>query len=74
MKIQLLIKTKMLKNIDLFAFKLSDSVFIMLINFKMPTIVGYLQYLGNQEEVIRHRRSKVKVNLPVHHLHSTLLS
>ena len=42
MKFQLLIKTKKLNNNDfkLSYFKLSDVVFIMLINVNMPTIVG----------------------------------
>ena len=40
MKFQLLTKNKMLKNKGfLFAFKLSDAVFIMLINVKMPIVV-----------------------------------
>ena len=33
---------KMLKILTFLAFKLSDVVFVMLINFKMPTIVGIL--------------------------------
>ena len=33
-------KAKMLKTKTFLAFKLSDVVFIMLINVKMPTIVG----------------------------------
>ena len=40
--VKLLSRTKMLKNKDCPAFKLSDFVFIMLINVKMPTIVGIL--------------------------------
>ena len=42
MKFQLLIKTKMVKNKDFLAFKLSDVVFVMLINVKVSTIVGIL--------------------------------
>ena len=42
MKFQLLIKPKMLKINTVFDFKRSDVVFIMLINVKMPTIVGIL--------------------------------
>ena len=38
--VKLLSRTKMLKNKDCPAFKLSDFVFIMLINVKMPTTVG----------------------------------
>ena len=46
-KFQLLRKTKMLKNKDLFCFKPSDVVFIMLINVKMPTtIVGILTFMS----------------------------
>ena len=41
MKFQLLIKTKML---TFLAFKLSDIVFIMLINVKMPTNIGILLF------------------------------
>ena len=36
----------MLKNKDLFALTLSDIVFIMLINVKMPTIVGILTLIS----------------------------
>ena len=39
-------KTKMLKNEDFLAFKLSDIVFIMQINVKMPTIVGILTLMS----------------------------
>ena len=42
---QLLIKTKVLKNKDFLAWILSDVVFIMLINVKMPTIVGILTFM-----------------------------
>ena len=38
-------KTKMLKNIFL-SFKLSGIVFIMLINVKMPTIVGIFTFMS----------------------------
>ena len=40
---QLLVKTKMLKILYFSASKLSD-VFILLINVKMPTLVGILSY------------------------------
>ena len=50
MKLQLLLKSKMLKNKDFsknnLAFKLSDVVFIMLINVKMSTIVGILTFMS----------------------------
>ena len=46
MKFQLLIKTKMLKIKDFLAFKLWNVVFIMLINVKMPTIVGILTFMS----------------------------
>ena len=43
MKFHLLIKTKILTNEEVFfALSLSDVVFIMLTNVKMPTIVGIL--------------------------------
>ena len=46
MEFQLLNKTKMLKNKDFLAFKLSDVVFTMLINVQMPTTVKSLITLG----------------------------
>ena len=47
MKFQLLIKTKIPQNNDFsFAFSLSDVVFIMLINVKMPTIVDILLFMS----------------------------
>ena len=39
-------KTKLLKIKNFLAFKLSDAVFIMLINVKMPTIVGILTFIS----------------------------
>ena len=45
-KFQLLIKTKMLKIKTFLAFKLSDVLFIMLINVKMSTIVGILTFMS----------------------------
>ena len=44
-KFQLLIKTKMLKN-KLFLLSNSHVVFIMLINVKMPTVVGILTLIS----------------------------
>ena len=47
MEFQLLTKTKMLKKIKTFlAFKPLDVVFIMLINVKMPTIIGILTFMS----------------------------
>ena len=46
MKFQLLITTKILTNEEVFALSLSDVVFIMLINVKMPTIVGILTFMS----------------------------
>ena len=47
MKFQLLMKTKKAERIKYFlAFKLSDVVFIMLINVKMPLIVGILTFMS----------------------------
>ena len=46
MKYQLLIKTNMLKIETVYAFKLLDVVFIMLIHVKMPTIVGILTLMS----------------------------
>ena len=46
-KFQLLIKTKIPTNEDVSSLKsLSDVVFIMLINVKMPTIVGILSFMS----------------------------
>ena len=44
MDFQLLIKTKMLKIRNILAFKLSDVVFIMLTNFRMPAVVNTLSF------------------------------
>ena len=46
MQFQLLIKTKLLKNKAFIAFELSDVVFIMLTNVKMPKIVGILTLIS----------------------------
>ena len=48
MNFQLFIRTKMLHyKIKVFlAFKFSDAVFILLINVKMPTVVGILTFLS----------------------------
>ena len=48
MKFQLLIKTKKLKTVDFLGFKVSDSVFILLTNVKMPTIVGILTFMNRK--------------------------
>ena len=39
-------KTKLLKMMTFLAFKLSNGVFVMLINVKMPTIVGILTFMS----------------------------
>ena len=44
MNFQLLIETKMLQNKDVSCLQLLDVVFIMLINVKMPTVVGILTF------------------------------
>ena len=46
MKFQLLIKTKYRKMQKFLALNLSDGVFIMLINVKMPTVVGILTFIN----------------------------
>ena len=47
MNIHLLTKTSIVKNIKfVIALKHSDSVFILLINVKMPTIVGILRFMS----------------------------
>ena len=43
---QLLIKTKIPTHKEVSYFKLSHAVFIMLINVKMPTIVGVLTFMS----------------------------
>ena len=53
MKFQMHIKTKMLKNKIFSCFQtLTDDVFIMLINVKMPTIVGILTFMSNLNFVL----------------------
>ena len=42
---QMLIKSKMFKIKTFLAFRCSDVLFIMLINIKMPTIVGILIFI-----------------------------
>ena len=46
MKFQLLIKTKHAENQTFLAFNLTNVVFIMLVNVKMPTIVGILTFMS----------------------------
>ena len=45
-KFQLLIKNKILTNKKFLALSLSDVVFIMLINVKMPSIVRILKFMS----------------------------
>ena len=45
-KISTAYKTKLLYNKDFSCFQLSDGVFIMLINVKMPTIVNILTFMS----------------------------
>ena len=52
-KFQLLIKTKIPTMKKLIALSLSDAVFIMLINVKMPTIVGILTFMSRINFVLR---------------------
>ena len=46
MNFQLLIESKILKNNDFFLPKTLRCLFIMLINVKMPTIVGILTFMS----------------------------
>ena len=46
MKFQLLLKSEMPKINDFLVFNLSDDVFIMLINVKMPTMVGISSFMS----------------------------
>ena len=52
-KFQLLIKAKIPKMKRFLALSLSDVVFIMLINVKMPTIVGILTFMSRINFVLR---------------------
>ena len=53
MKFPLLIKTEMLKNNNISFFeRFSDAVFILLINVKMPTIVGILTLMSRINIII----------------------
>ena len=59
--IQQLLKTKMLKH-RLLAFKLSDAVYIMLINVKMSTFVGILtlmSMLNLMLNLVEHEKSLI---------------
>ena len=47
MKFQLLIKGKMQKMKTMIAVKFSDVALLMLINFKMPTIVDILTFMSS---------------------------
>ena len=51
-KFQLLMKTKLPTNKEVFALILADVVFITLINFKMPTIVGILTFISRIDFVL----------------------
>ena len=46
MKFQLSIKGKIAKIMIFLALKLSDVVYILLVNVKMPTIVGILKFMS----------------------------
>ena len=46
MKFQGLIQGKIVKNKAFSCLKLSDAVFILLINVKMPTVVGILTFMS----------------------------
>ena len=59
MEFQLCIRTKCCKNKDFLAFKLSDAVFIMLINVKMPTIVGILTFMSTINFIVELSMKKV---------------
>ena len=60
MKFQLIIKTKILKIMFYLASELSDVVFIMLINVKMPTIVGistFMSTINFMLSLVEHEKS-----------------
>ena len=52
MEFQLLIKIKCLQMKEFLAISLSDVVFILLINVKMPTIVGILTFMSRTNFVL----------------------
>ena len=63
----------MLNNTDFLAFKLSDVVFIVLLNVKMPTIVGILTFMSRKNFVpscVEHGKSFI-TSRP-YHLHDFL--
>ena len=50
---QLIIKTKMLKDKILFSYKLSDVILIiMLINVRMPTLVGIFTFMSRIKSML----------------------
>ena len=51
-KFQLLIKTRIQTNKQFLALCISDVVFIMLINVKMPTLVGILTFMSREYFVL----------------------
>ena len=53
MKFHLLINTKIPTNEMFLVLSLSDVVFIMLINIKMPTIVGILTFMSMIDFMLR---------------------
>ena len=61
------LKTKMLKNkIKTFlAFKLSDSVSVMLINVKMPKIVGILTFIRMTNSMLSSVEQKILNHLKI---------
>ena len=60
MEVQMLIKSKMLKNKAVLGFQmlLSDVLLMMLINIKMPTIVGILTFISriNMHRLVEHEK------------------
>ena len=64
MQFQLLIKGKIMKNKDFFLavkLKLSDAVFILLINVKIPTIVGIFTLMSRLKNSCSAKLSMEKV-------------
>ena len=58
MKFQLLIKTKVLKSEDLSSLKLSDVVFIMLINVKMTTFfLTFMSMINMMLSLLEHEKN-----------------
>ena len=62
-KFQLLIKLKYRKIKKFLALRLSDVIFIMLINVKMPTVVGILTFMNRINVVLSRVEHVIRCNI-----------